>query len=346
MTTVRSGAVLLAAGLVLAGCSASPSSAPATSKGATPTTSDPVSSASARILATPIVSALPYHLLVGVGRSATIDAPCSVLPSCNGAIIAGGLVAGDTTTDAVQLVDFGSGKVTRLSSLSVPVHDTAGGVDLAKAPIVIGGGNTSEQSVVQAYGATGWRVISHLPATRSDLSAVQSINGIPLILGGYDGATPAVGAVLGGDGDTWTGVGTLAVPLRYMAAAAAPDKTVWLFGGEVSGAESDTVQTFDPGTKKGKVVAHLPRPLGHMSAIAVGNKFLVMGGRTDASSGAMTDQMWWFDPATLTFSGAGRLPYPVADAMIARGSGNGPIYLIGGESPHPITSILQIKVTL
>ncbi|HZP16061.1 MAG TPA: hypothetical protein VFA96_09585, partial [Nocardioides sp.] len=158
-----------------------------------------------------------------------------------------------------------------------------------------------------------------------------------------DAVTPAVGPVLSSsDGRTWTKVGSLAVPLRY-AATAVVGPTVWLFGGEASGSESDVVQTFDTATGKGQVVAHLPSAIGHASAFRYGDRFLILGGRTDASSGAMTDQMWWFDPSTGKFTDAGRLPYVLADAAIVTGGNFA--YVVGGESPHPITTILRIAFT-
>lgn len=293
-------------------------------------------------LAKPIVTRLPQGLAVGVGRAAVIqtDDPTHV-------IIAGGLVVGDTTTDVVQRVDLTTGMTTRLAPLAVPVHDTAGSSLPGVPPLVIGGGNSSEQSVVQALSGNAWHVVGHLPTTRSDLSTVSFAagGGRVWVLGGYDGSTPAVATVLAGDGGgaSWKPAGSLAVALRYAAAALGADGKVYLFGGEVSGVEKDTIQTWDPQTGSGSVIAHLPMALGHMSAVAVGGKFLLVGGRTDASSGAMTDRMWWFDPATRSLTDAGRLPYVVADAALVLGDTNN-VYLVGGESPHPITSILKIQV--
>lgn len=329
--------VLVCAALVaLTACGGSPRSAPHST-----------AAAAAVRLAKPVVTVMPYHLKTGVGRSALFDTACLLLPNhtCNGAIVAGGLVAGDSTTDVVQLIDFDRGSVTSLAPLAVPVHDTAGALDSAMNPLVIGGGNTSEQKVVQQYVGGKWVMIGDLPTTRSDLSALTTGSQDALVLGGYDGTTPAIGGALKStDGRHWSDAGSLAVPVRYAAAALDAHQVVWLFGGEVAGAEQDVVQSYNPANGVSQVVAHLPMRLGHMSAAAVGDRILVLGGRTDASSGAMTDAMWWFDPATHTFTDAGRLPYPVADAMLARSHPSGFLYLIGGESPHPISTILKIQV--
>lgn len=282
----------------------------------------------------------PVTLPVGVGRAALLQ---------HGSIVtlAGGLVLGDRTTDTVQPIDLAdpSGKPHTTARLETPVHDTAGAT-VGDNSYVIGGGNASEQSAVQAKVGDGWKTVGHLPTTRSDLSAIGLAAGAGRIwvLGGYDGSTSAVASVLASsDGTSWQQAGALAVAVRYAATVLGPDGKVWLFGGEVSGTEKSVVQMWDPETGKGTVVAHLPMPLGHMSAVTVGDRVLLLGGRTDAGSGAMTDRMWWFDPVHHTVADAGRLPYPVADAAVAYW--NGSVYVLGGESPHPIATILQIKVT-
>lgn len=320
----------IAALTILTACGSSPSATSTTAASGGPSVDHGVLPIPVT-LAHPIVDVMRYKLVAGVGREAIIQTPA-------GAIIAGGLVVGDTTTDAAQQIDFGAGTVAPLPALKVPVHDTAGSQS-AGGPLVIGGGNSSEQSVVQQWSGGSWRVVGQLPTTRSDLVAVAS-GGKTFVLGGYDGVSPAVSNVLASaDGRTWTTVGQLAVPLRYAATAVVGAK-VWLFGGEVSGTESNVVQTFDTATGTGKVVARLPSAIGHASAFRFQDKFLILGGRTDASSGAMTDQMWWFDPTTGKFADAGKLPYVLADAAIVTGGNFA--YVVGGESPHPISTILRI----
>lgn len=331
---MRRAAVAVAALATLTACGSSPSATPTASPTAHGTTVSLAPPHVATVLARPIVTVMPYKLVTGVGREA-------IIKTDTGAIVAGGLVVGDSTTDAAQQIDFGAGTVTKLPSLAVAVHDTAGSTNTG-GPLVIGGGNSSEQSVVQQWSGSAWRAVGNLPTTRSDLVAA-AIGGRTFVLGGYDAVTPAVSSVLSStDGRTWTKVGALAVPLRY-AATAVVGPTVWLFGGEASGAESDVVQTFDTATGKGRVVAHLPSAIGHASAFRFQDKFLIIGGRTDASSGAMTDRMWWFDPSTGRFTDAGRLPYVLADAAIVTGGNFA--YVVGGESPHPISTILRITFT-
>ena len=72
-----------------------------------------------------------------------------------------------------------------LPRLPVDVHDTAG-VRLGGRTLVLGGGNASEQAVVQARRRGRWRVDGRLPAARSDLTAVVA-HGRAYVVGGYDG---------------------------------------------------------------------------------------------------------------------------------------------------------------
>jgi N-acetylneuraminic acid mutarotase len=118
------------------------------------------------------------------------------------------------------------------------------------------------------------------------------------------------------------------VGIRY-AAVARLGNAVWILGGERSGQELDEVLRWDPRTGTARTAGRLPGPLGHESVAVVGERLLVMGGRTAPET--VTDRMWWFRPRTGRWRAAGRLPYPVADApTVALGRH---AYLLGGESP-------------
>lgn len=134
-------------------------------------------------------------------------------------------------------------------------------------------------------------------------------------------------------------IGSLPVPVRY-AAGVVQGGAVWLFGGERSGVQQTAVQRIDPVTGSARVAAHLPRPLGHASAIALGRRILLLGGRTGPTS--MTSQMWCFDPATHHFTRAGKLPVPLADAAV--GVVSGVAYVVGGESPEVTDRVLSVTL--
>ena len=191
------------------------------------------------------------------------------------------------------------------------MHDVAGGL-LGRAPAVIGGGNATEQDVVQAAEARSWQVVGHLPTTRSDLSVVQR-GRTPWVVGGYDGTSTHHDRVaLAADGSSRP-VGALAHGVRY-AATAVVGHTAYVFGGEVLGQELGDVQALDLRTGRTRVVARLPVPLGHAMAATFGDRVLLVGGRV--SPDQQTAAMWWFDPATGGFSQAGRLPHPLSDAAV------------------------------
>ena len=251
-------------------------------------------------------------------------------------VVAGGLVGADSSTATAYTLDLRNGRTHALGSLAVPVHDTAG-AELGGRELVIGGGNASEQAVVQTRGRNGWLVTGRLPSARSDLSAVV-LAGRVLVLGGYDGTSPALADVLAGDGRHWKVVGRLPVPVRYTAVAVSHG-AVWLFGGERNGTMVDLVQRVDPGSGHARVVARLPRPLGHASAVPFGGRILVVGGRVSAD--VATDRMWWFDPGTGRFTRAGRLPTPLADAgLVVDGSS---AWLLGGETPAETDRVVELS---
>ena len=116
--------------------------------------------------------------------------------------------------------------------------------------------------------------------------------------------------------------------LRYSGVTLAHG-VVWILGGEVDGSELDEVLRLDPRTGRVRRVGRMPQALGHEAVVPVGDRLLVMGGRT--SPDAVTDRMWWYAPRTGAWTRAGRLPYPVADApWVTHGNH---AYLFGGETP-------------
>ena len=240
-------------------------------------------------------------------------------------VLAGGMLPGDASSARAIRLDPATGRTDPLPALSTPVHDTAGGL-FRGSPAVFGGGNATEQSVVQALTGGSWTHAAQLPTTRSDLSVV-SAGGSTLVVGGYDGsATPRDVLRVGADG-TLTAVGRLRQGVRYAATAVAGSH-VYVFGGEVDHRELDAVQELDATTGRTRVVARLPEGLGHASAVTVGDRVLLLGGRTGPST--LTDTMWWFDPGHHTFHRAGRLPAPTSDAAVLASGDR--IWLLGGES--------------
>lgn len=278
-----------------------------------------------------MVAALPWRLPQPLGREAA-------LAGTGGVVVAGGLVAGDQSSAATYRLDLRTGRVTSLPDLPVAVHDVGAALQNGHR-LVLGGGNASEQDVVQGWRNGAWRVIGHLPAARSDLVAV-TVGNRTFVIGGYDGSTPAVADVLVSTGGRrWAVFGRLAVPVRYPAVAVAAG-AIWVFGGERSGAMVGTVQRIDLRTGQVRRAAGLPGPVGHASAVTLGGRILLVGGRTDQST--LTRAMWWFDPANGDVRRAGLLPTPLADsAVVATGNS---AYLVGGETPRLSDKVLQVTL--
>jgi N-acetylneuraminic acid mutarotase len=279
-----------------------------------------------------VARTLPIRLPEPIAREA-------VVPTTGTSVmVAGGLRPGDSSTAAAYTLDLRSGAVHALPPLAVPVHDTAG-ARVGRRALVVGGGNASEQAVVEASAGGRWRIVGHLPRARSDLS-VAYVAGRVLALGGYNGSRPAEPDILASrEGRSWSVVGRLSVPVRYAATAVAGG-SVWVLGGEVAGTMQTAVQRIDPRTGQARVVAHLPHRIGHATAVAVGDRILLVGGRTGVDT--PTAAMWWFDPATGAVRAAGRLPTPLADSAGVQVGDTA--YLIGGETPAESRHLIALAV--
>ncbi|MGZ4449709.1 MAG: hypothetical protein ACXVW4_07915 [Nocardioides sp.] len=329
-------ASVAAAALLVSGCSGttpdrSSTAAPGTSgpsPTSAPSSASPTGTAPTHLVARTLRWRLPYP----VAREA-------VVPDGSRVVLAGGLLTGDRSTDQVLSLDLATGRSRAEPSLPVPVHDTAG-VLLGGRVLVLGGGNASEQDVVQARGPQGWSVAGHLPQPRSDLTAL-SLGSRAVVLGGYDATSVAVPTIVtSSDGVHWHRTGTLPVPVRY-AAGVADASGAWLFGGERAGVMQRAVQRVDA-SGHARVVARLPVPLGHAVAVRLGDRILVAGGRLDQDT--VTDRAWWFDPATHRFTPAPRLPAPLADSAVAVTDGGAVAYLVGGESPTPTDHVVRLTL--
>jgi hypothetical protein len=277
------------------------------------------------------VRTAPWRLAVASARQAVVPLGHERV------LLAGGLVAGDQSTDRVTRIDLGAGRVGAAPSLAVPVHDVAGGL-AGHVPLVIGGGNTTEQDVVQALRGGRWRIVGHLPTTRSDLGAVAAGHTV-LVIGGYDGSGTPTTLLRVGAGTAPRPFGRLRLGVRYAATAVA-GHMAYVFGGEVLGRELRIVQAVNLRTGRTRVAARLPMALGHAMAATVGDRVLLMGGTVAPSR--QSARMWWFDPSDGRFSLAGTLPMPLSDAGVATSGHH--VWLLGGEDPAVTDQVLFVNV--
>jgi N-acetylneuraminic acid mutarotase len=251
-------------------------------------------------------------------------------------MVAGGLVEGDQSTAAAYRLNLRTGRVTTEADLEVAVHDAAG-ARLGGRPLVLGGGNATEQATVQGLSPTGrWIVRGHLPGPRSDL-VTATLGDRLVVIGGYNGVRSPAAVLMTSDGRHFSAVAHLPVPVRYPAVVASGG-VIWVFGGEHNGRLVAVVQRIDVANRNARIVGRLPHPLGHSAAAAIAGGILIAGGRTSAD--AVTAQMWWWSTGDHSFHRAGQLPYPVADAGVV--SNTGSAYLIGGETPRLTDRVVRL----
>jgi N-acetylneuraminic acid mutarotase len=143
------------------------------------------------------------------------------------------------------------------------------------------------------------------------------------------------------DGRSFTSVGKLPVPFRY-AAVAAIGRTIYTFGGVLAnGLDTGAIQAIDTRDGRARIIGHLQRPLSHASAVALGGRVYVLGGRSGETP---TGEILSFDPSTEELRSAGHLPFPVTNAAAAEVGGVG--YLIGGLDAEggSLASVIEVRL--
>lgn len=332
-------AIAAAVVLLSAGCAGNSPTAtgttPASTSASTPASTPTAGSSTAAPAPTSAVAGFAHwRLATAVAREGLVDAPGQP----GQVLLTGGMLPGDQSTGNVVRLELATGRSHPMPPLGVPVHDLASGLFAGK-PATFGGGNATEQSVVQVLSTGTWHPATHLPTTRSDLSAVP-VGGWTYVIGGYDGVNVPRDILRVGAAGVLRKAGRLATGVRY-AATAAVGSSVYVFGGEVNHRELGAVQRFETATGRTAVVATLPRPLGHAVAATVGGRILLIGGRIDPDT--QTAAMWWFDPATTTFTRAGSLPVATSDAAVA--TRDSTIWVVGGEAPQVTDRVIVIHVS-
>lgn len=325
--------VSLSVSMVVTGCAESSTSSEGTSK-----TSRSASASPATVTESPkpkrlVITTKPWRLPFPVAREAVIGIDARTV------LVAGGMLSDESSTARAYRLDLVTGQAVPVASLPIPVHDVAGG-RFDGDPAVFGGGNASEQSAIQRFSSGSWRVVGHLPTTRSDLS-VAEVDKTSYVVGGYDGSGQPRDVMAQSNGSLRV-AGRLLTGVRYSATVVV-GSAIYLFGGEAGGSQLDIVQRIDVGTGKTTEVARLPAALGHASAALLNGRVLLMGGRT--STGAGTAATWWFDPGTARFSRGPELPKPITDAAIVTSSDGSTAWLIGGEDPRVRDSVVEMSLS-
>ena len=276
------------------------------------------------------VSRLGYELPAPLSRPV-------VLPDGTGLVVAGGLTAASNTAAAVLRIDLSAGRIVADGSLAVPVHDAAGAV-LGGRELVFGGGAATSVATVQALDAgVPSRLVGTLPEPRSDLVAA-AMDGQAYLLGGYTGRAWLASVLATGDGTTFRTVATLPVPVRYPALVATPG-ALWVVGGETaSGAQTGLIQRVTLPTGQASVVGRLAEPLAHAVGFALAGRVYVAGGLRGRSR---TSAILAIDPTGATGHVVAQLPMALSDCGVA--TAGGVVYLVGGEAPRPVATVIEIQ---
>lgn len=296
---------------------------------------------------------MPWHLATPISREVAVTGPGGKVIvlgglSPNGASASGVYAFGTGAAGTGHPASAGQGtgtgtpaglprrpltdSVSRIGSLTGPLHDAAAGVSGQHA-LVLGGGSAASVATVQSYrlgggpgGARGHHggpaarafVSGTMPAPRSDSAAV-TIGNVTYVVGGYTGTRPDPAVLATTDGHAFRRVATLPVPVRYPAVAALAGQ-IYVFGGQAvtgphAGAPLDTIQAVDPGKGTAHVVGRLPVPLAGSVAVTVRGEVFVAGGESTAAHrpvpGVGTTQLsrGWSAPGAGGDSATGSSPH-------------------------------------
>jgi YVTN family beta-propeller protein len=255
------------------------------------------------------------------------DAAAAPVPG-RGIALLGGLGSTDLSLDEV-LVERGS--VHRsLGHLPQLQHD-APGVRIGSSLYVFGGGDGIRQlsDITRVDLATGRATaVGALPAPSSD-SAAAARAGVAYVVGGYTGTRWLDTIVAWQPGGRARVVGRLPTAVRYAAVTFARGVLVIAGGSLPDGTASRSVLTFDPRTRRVRVIARLPDATTHAAAATIGNTAYVIGGRGPALD-TPTAAIVAIDPRAGRARLVGRLLEPRSDlAAVSTGDA---ILIAGGRS--------------
>jgi hypothetical protein len=169
------------------------------------------------------------------------------------------------------------------------------------------------------------------PVERAVAAAWQ---GRILVAGGLDSAGRSAAGVFELDPATGRLQSLGTVPHAFHDAAGGIIRGRLLIFGGGSSTSSDTVQAFDPRTRQGAIIAHLPRPLSDLGAAQLEGSTYLVGGYDGARPRA---------EILVTRDGrhyalAGRLPVGLRYPAVAADHGN--IIVAGGESARGTSDVV------
>jgi YVTN family beta-propeller protein len=279
-----------------------------------------------------IVAAAAVFAWLGPGPAKKSAAPAATTTST---ATATGASAAKVATLPPTLVARRSG------ALPAPVQDAAAAPAGGTRALLLGGltpSDTSSDAIV-VTGPRGGHLAGHLPGVVHD-AAAATIGGATYLFGGGNGPSqldqiervPATGGA-------GTLVGRLPAPSSDQTGAAI-GSTAYVVGGYTGTRWLNTIVAYRPGGRA-RVVARLPYAVRYAAVAATGDRLVIAGGSLE--SGAATDAILEYVPATGRVQRIGRLPAPTTHGAAA--TLGGVVYAIGGRgavSGTPTEAIVAI----
>ncbi len=277
--------------------------------------------------------------------AAVQDAAIAPAPARGGSaplLLLGGIDAAGGSTDDIVALD---GRTAALRARLPDIQHDAQAAALDGQVYVFGGGDLASYPHILRYdpATATTATVGALPRPQSDV-AVATLGTTAYIVGGFDGISPLDTIVAWRPGHAARYVARLPFAVRY-AAVAAIDGRLIIAGGTGLDGVSDAIWSYDPAAGSVVQVGVLPQPLTHASAVALGGRVYIVGGRRTASGG-QTASIVSIDPATALATTVGTLPSPRSDAAVAVLGGR--IVVAGGENSAgaPLSSILTLTPQL
>lgn len=217
----------------------------------------------------------------------------------------------------------------RTGTLGAPVQDAAV-VALGGQNVMLLGGltaaDTSRADILITSGS-GDQAAGSLSTALHDTAAAKFGADVYLFGGGTGSNTQSDEILrIPAAGGPAVRVGRLPAPSSDHSAVRV-GRTIYVIGGYTGSRWLDTIVAWRP-DGPARVVAHLPQPLRYAAVAAVGNRIVVAGGSLE--SGAASDTVLEFLPATGRVARIGRLPAPTTHAAAATLGDTA--YVIGGRA--------------
>jgi PQQ-like domain len=265
--------------------------------------------------------------VANTGRLPAAVQDAAVAATASGSLyLLGGIDAAQHSTAAIVAV---AGRHSSIRGQLPQIQHDAEAAVLGGRVYVFGGGDIASYThIVRFDPASGAvAVAGELPRPQSDV-AVATIGATAYVVGGFDGVAPLDTIVAWRPGGHSHVVARLPFAVRYAAVAAVGGRLI-IAGGTGADGVSDAIWSYDPANRAVVQVGALPEPLTHSSAVTVGGRIYLLGGRRSAS-GQQTARIIEIDPATGLASVVGALPAPLSDAAVAVAGGQ--IIVAGGQA--------------